>query len=444
MTRIYNYNKSNLYFLLLCVCHSYLTNHCNVFVLSSDLYFTPLKLTVEEEIYFNDDNDGRHASDDGDGGDATDDDDGDDESDGDDDEEESAGKDDDVVDANDDDADSSTNRVLFKPKDMNLLMEPHLCKMFFATGLYFVEGQSDKKILSLVRRHMLFQARKIHENSVDPFELRDAWNTLQMDSWDVLSLGGCGLAVKAYKAAKVLKIPCAVVLDEDANTVKCGTKVQPITRDNWEKSRLFRDLKAVKSSFHEASGLLAEIQEAFESSTPDEMSKKVRERLQKNGFWIWNGDLEGVIFDNNDVREKVKKMGEFVNLVLPNDPHQLKSGRRALSQKAALDNFEVKIHIPLEELGDKLQEELSACRDARTNAENSTLPVTEKLQQLVQEFGKFKQKAAQHDKFCSKGTTRSVEDGKTTEEVSMFENAFWKRIKKQLHDRGAWMNVRDK
>ena len=340
---------------------------------------------------------------------------------------------------------------------MNMLMGPDMRKAFFATGLYFVEGETDKKVLNSLRYYMLEHARDIRDGSSNICDLCEAQKILEMDSWDILALGGCGNAVKAYKAAKALMIPCAVILDEDTITVKHGKRLEPFTQTNWEKSNLFRELKANERSLDVASKILCKLKSAFEDSEQEEMHEKARQILEEYGFWIWNGDLEGIIFDNKDARQHIMKLHEFISVVLPNElASQLQVGSRAIMPlEAALDNFDHKLRDPLELLLDELQNELAASRDAKRDAysEDSTFPVTEKLQGVLERIGKFKQTAINYDRFCKKGTKRKLDSGeplkkkfaKSSEEDSSLvqtrEKAFWKRVKEQLHDHGGWMKV---
>ena len=388
---------------------------------------------------------------------------------------------------------------------MTMLMGPDMRKAFFATGLYFVEGETDKKVLNSLRYYMLEYARVIRESSINFLELSEALEILEMDSWDILALGGCGNAVKAYKAAKALMIPCAVILDEDTITVKHGKRLEPFTQTNWEKSNLYRALKVNKGSLNDACEILRELKSAFEETKQDEIQKRAHQILEEHGFWIWEGDIEGIIFDDKNAREHFRELDEFMNLVLPDEiAGQVQDGSRApMPLQAALENFDQNLRDPLEVLLDELQVELSASRDAMRDAcsEGWTTPVTVKLQDVLGRIGKLKQTAINHDQYCKKGTNRKPVSRESSEETSSLDpvseklseetssldpvsekwseetssrepaseksseetssrdpvseksseetsslepnrdKAFWNRVKKELHDHGGWMKV---
>ena len=321
-----------------------------------------------------------------------------------------------------------------------MLMGTDMRKMFFATGLYLVEGESDKRVLSALRHSMLEHASKIRRESSDLRELLQALKILEMDRWDILVLGGCGNALKAYMAAAELKIPCAVVLDGDAITVKHGTKLEPFTLENWNKSKLCKEMKKLHSSF--ACNIVKEFEKLFVAhDTQAKKEQEARNILKKHGFWVWNGELETVVFDDKQGQKKIKEIESFFDFLSEQfsfSHPRIPKGRFPMPVPTALEDFEKQIGKPLTVLIEKLPEELDAARVSRRK--DSTKRVTDSLKSVLAEAGKLKQRATQHDDFCVKGTKESTSEGGFVDEGKL-EEAFWRKVKTKFHDEGGWTKI---
>ena len=303
---------------------------------------------------------------------------------------------------------TSPRQVTFTQQTMTMLMRPDMRKMFFATGLYFVEGETDKRVLSAVRHCMMEDAGGTINTSKDAGELLQATKVLEMDRWDILALGGCSEAVKAYKAATELKIPFAIVLDLDAITVKNGKRIEPFNSANWKKSKLHKQLDKEQHSLPEAGTLLKDIEEVLKEDIQDEtLLKKAQEAFQKHGFWIWAGDLEAVLCDNPDARIELQRMKSFMEAIGGKHPFSLPPGdRKLMPAKEALNNFDEKVVGPLRGLMDDLDAELSAARNKII--ESPAQPVTENLKGVIAQISQKKQILSQHDNFVKKGTKRKA------------------------------------
>ena len=220
-------------------------------------------------------------------------------------------------------------QVTLTKESMAMLMRPEMRKMFFATGLYFVEGETDKRVLSALRHCMMEDAGVTKETSDDLHDFAEAMKVQKMDQWDILALGGCAEALRAYNAAKDLKIPCAVVLDFDVITVKDGKKIKPFNSDNLKKSRLYKQLEKGKKtgSLPVAETVLDEVEEVLSKGTlppagtslsdfeDKELLENILKVFQKYGFWIWEGDLETTLCDNSEARQKFMEIKDFFEAI---------------------------------------------------------------------------------------------------------------------------------
>ena len=372
---------------------------------------------------------------------------------------------------------NSPQDVSLRKEIIAMLMHPDMCKMFFASGLFFVEGETDKIVLSAVRHHLLKNARDIIERSVDAPELAQAMEILEMDQWDILALGGCAEALKAYKAAAELRVPCTIVLDLDTITVKRGKRFEPFNSDTWKKSRLYKELtkEMQRNSLEVAATLLDKIDSVFEEGiTQEDTQHATRKILQEHGMWIWEGDLESAVCDNPAVRrELMEALGEdFSSLSV--------SCQGQMLEKDVLIDYEKRIVTPLLSLVDTLHAELDAAYFRRL--ENPLHGVTEDLQHIIGEISKYKQRLKQYDRFYQKVTklradqnpndvspskkfvpcplqqdqpTEDAEamiledfepltdEGSTSSQSNISEEhtVLWNRIKRKLHNEGGWKKL---
>ena len=337
---------------------------------------------------------------------------------------------------------------------ITMLMRPDMRKMFFATGLYLVEGQADKRVLSAMRHVLMEDAGAVLEKSRDPRELNQAMKVQEMDRWDILELGGCGDAVKAYKAAASLKIPCAVVLDFDTMTVKHGTEVQEFNRAGWEKSTLYKALKSVEES------LLEQVENIFSEGKEDsKISERARKVMRKHGFFIWEIDLEAAIC-SPQTRKNLLETENFLEIVGVQRPRPSShDSRKTMSIDAAQENYDRRVLAVFRPLINNLVAELEvAWKKIASEGESlvPVTPVTDRVKEVIEEISKKKQVLSQHDKFVEKGTQRAGGAGKegeacgsteqpcvqrsrekTDEEREQaWQSFFWKQIKQKLHDDG--------
>ena len=322
---------------------------------------------------------------------------------------------------------TSPRQVIFTQEIITMLMRPDMHKMFFATGLYFVEGETDKRVLSAVRHCMMEEANEIMKTNKSVRHLLRAKEVLEMDRWDILALGGCSEAVKAYKAATELKIPCAIVLDLDAITVKNGKRVGPFNSANWKKSKLYKQLWKEQQSLPEAETLLNDVEEVLKEDIQGEaLLMKAREAFKKHGFWIWKGDLETAICDNPEARTKFERMKTFLEAIDGKLPFSSSpDDRQPMQAKEVLNNFDEKVMGPLHCLMSELDAELSSTRDKII--ESPTESVTQHFEDLINRIKQMKQIMTQHDKFVEKGTK-----GKRAQDApKLFDDNQVKRTKKK-------------
>ena len=372
---------------------------------------------------------------------------------------------------------TSSQDVTLRKEIIAMLMQPDMRKMFFASGVYFVEGETDKVVLSAVRHHLLKNARDIKEKSVDARELLQAMEVLEMDQWDILALGGCAEALKAYKASAELRIPCAIVLDLDTITVKHGRRVEPFNSNTWKKSRLCKELtkERRRNSLEVAATLLEKIDSVFEDGVREKALHETRKILKEHGIWIWEGDLESAVCDNQAAREELLKTECFMEALGEDFSSLSVSCRGKMPEKDALANYEERIMTPLLPLADDFRAELDAAHCRRR--ENPSQCVTENLQEIIGSINKYKQRLKQHDEFCQRGTKRragwkpsgvstskkpasdpsqqvqttqdaepmDVEDTESPAESTSHQpsssehnKVLRDRIKRKLHDRGGW------
>ena len=313
-------------------------------------------------------------------------------------------------------------QVTFAQETLTMLMRPDMRKMFFATGLYLVEGETDKRVFSAVRHHMMEEARERRENMTSQSQ---AVTVAEMDRWDILPLQGCAEAIKALKAAKDLKIPCAVVLDRDVLTAAANQKAEPFSMENWKKSRLHKLLSAERGSFDVVKDLLGEMEDTFENEPC-----AARGVFQKHGFWIWEeGDLEAAICDDRAARPKLLKIEGFVRDLEVNEHKIRECLEQMKSQEAAQSNFREKVIPEVSKRLENIQAKLSAVPDMI--AQTPTELVTGELQQLIRQLGSPLQ---DHDeKFQKEDTTLTTSTAD--------QSAFWEGIKKKLHKPG-WKRMR--
>ena len=230
---------------------------------------------------------------------------------------------------------AESSQVTLSKEIVTMLMQPDMRKMFFATGLYLVEGKTDKRVLSALRYYMMEEAKKTMEESKDLHDLQRAHKVLEMDQWDMLAINGCAEAVKAYHAAKDLKIPCAVVLDFDVISYNKNKRLMPFNSYNCKKSMLYQKLGLKKDSLPDAKTVLEEVDKALGEGTPPqgtswddfedkELLKNTLKVFEEHGFWIWEGgDLETTICDTSGARSellKIKDLFEAIDKSVPPTP----------------------------------------------------------------------------------------------------------------------------
>ena len=363
---------------------------------------------------------------------------------------------------------SSEHSVHLSQTIITMLMRPDMRKMFFATGLYLVEGPADKRVLSAMRHVLMEDAGKVLEKSKDPRELNQAMKVQEMDRWDILELGGCGDAVKAYKAAASLKIPCAVVLDFDAMTVKHGTTVQAFNRANWEKSRLYKALTSEQESFPLAGTLLEEVEKiSSQENTDDKISERACQVMDKYGFFIWEIDLEAAIF-SPQTRKNILETENFLDIVgVQRHCASSHDRRKPMSIDVAQENYDLKVLAVYRPMIGDLVSELEGAREKIAEGESPVpvTPVTDKVLKVITLINQTKQVLSQYDKFVEKGTkrtegarqsrtgaehgassatqqvdTKEDQTAETDEERERREDFFWYQIKQKLHD-GGWARM---
>ena len=217
-----------------------------------------------------------------------------------------------------------SSRITVSQNTISMLMKSDMRKMFFATGVYFVEGISDQRVLTAFRDILLEKARVALEESENVGELYEVIQIQRMDRWDIIPLGGCANAIKAYRAAEALRIPCAFILDFDAVTSKEDGEIMPFTEAHWKKSTIFKELECLKkalpsstlpqdeSSFGGADQELARIlddvdEQIFGQKCPEAGRPEiVRELFKNHRIFIWKTDLEGAIFSSEAAAKKIQ------------------------------------------------------------------------------------------------------------------------------------------
>ena len=215
------------------------------------------------------------------------------------------------------------SRMTLSQNTISMLMKSDMRKMFFATGVYFVEGISDQRVLTAFRHILLEKARVVLRESENVGELYEALQIQRMDRWDIIPLHGCGNAIKAYRAAEALRIPCAFILDFDAVTSKEDGEILAFTKA-WKRSTIFKELECLKKALpsstlaqdessstkfdEELARILDEVDEQIfkQNVSEEEGAKKIRELLKNHRIFVWKTDLEGAILSNEAAAEKLQ------------------------------------------------------------------------------------------------------------------------------------------
>ena len=215
--------------------------------------------------------------------------------------------------------------------------------------------------------------------------------------------------MKAYRASAKLKIPCALVLDADAISVKAGSRVLPVNSRTWENSKLGKALKNQSQSLEIAGTLLEKINAVFTSESGQRtVEDEIRKILREDGIWVWKGDLESEICDNH--RGKLEGMEDLLEALgeLRLTEARPTSSRGKVSVGEALHNYDDKVLVPLDSLMEEMRAKLDSARDQILM--DPSQRVTKELQALIGRFKAFKQPLEQHDNFCEKGSKRPAEE----------------------------------
>lgn len=320
---------------------------------------------------------------------------------------------------------SKKKRVLHKfeldPVMIDFLMKGEMRRLFFSSGVVFVEGDSDTRIIQALKSVELDKSKEIKEDQNTTLrQWYDAYTTSQMDHWDIIPIGGCKNWLKAYTAANSLKIPFVVVLDADVLNQKYDTKICAITNESWSQSTLAKDVERGKyDDEHPLSKMCKEVDDELDKRQSNP-SERVRKVIKKYNLWVWSdGSVEDLLFKDKDTQDALAKNELFIeameelNLPLPN--------RSTSSQKPSEGR-------PVEDAVKKICNEF--VKEMDVDCKKLTEAADPVLFVKMKPFQKIIGRLTQNMRPYVKQSARK-EDEETTQR-------YWDTIKNKLHNQGKW------
>ena len=338
---------------------------------------------------------------------------------------------------------------------IDFLMGMEMRRLFFSSGVVFVEGDTDRRIIQALRAVKL---EKVDIALQDPNLSIRLWNEAhketQMDRWDIIPISGSANWLKAYAAAENLKIPFITVLDADVFNKKRGSKILPITSEYWEQSRLRNTISKSKyASDHPLKKMVEKVDDFLKKHVKRTGDKEiqVRKEMERCNLWVWNeGDLEDLFFMDERVTEKLAKNEQFMKTMEElqlYSPHQTTSERSEMSALSTLENFKQNCYsVFLAKVQDIQTEFDKTMKKLEDDPQNTDLVTSLSKSSALETFaGQVKQKLQNHVKFVEKGTKleKQADKGETNvmQHLKAVDLYFWQRVKTNLHDKGNWKRI---
>ncbi len=158
-----------------------------------------------------------------------------------------------------------------KQKYRNFLLDPDLADLFFSTGVIFVEGLHDERLLIALKSSL---ERRLIQDSLDFLED----NTLI--KWDIIRISGKDNSSKALNIVKFFEIPFVLLCDFDA--------FKP-NKENIAESRIGKILTHILDIDLKGSIL------DNNKSKLNELNSEIRKFVRIQKIFSWEKDLEFMI-----------------------------------------------------------------------------------------------------------------------------------------------------
>ena len=329
---------------------------------------------------------------------------------------------------------------------IDFLMGMEMRRLFFSSGAVFVEGDTDRRIIQALRA---VELEKVDGALKDPNLSIRLWNEAhketQMDRWDIIPISGSANWLKAYTAAEDLKIPFITLLDADVVNKKRGSKILPITSEDWKQSRLRNAVSKSKyPTDHPLKKMVEKVDKLVDVKSTGDKEIQVRKEMERCSLWVWNNsDLEDLFFMDVRVREKLFENEQFKKtmedqLFFPHEPTSVRSEMSALFVE---ENFQKKCYFffcaQVEDLKEEYEKTMEKLKEDPQNTE-----IVTSLSDLLKPFsGRVKQNLCDHVKFVEKGTKEVADEGEVVLTSEAAQEQFWKRVKTTLHDKGCWKRI---
>ena len=308
---------------------------------------------------------------------------------------------------------------------IEFLMGVEMRRLFFSSGVVFVEGDSDRRVIQALKSVTLRRANALLEdNSSSIKDWYEAHKETQMDSWDVIPVQGCGDWLKAYSSAESLGIPFLILLDGDVLNEKRGSVDVAMRFETWLKSRVRRN---VCNSDIDTDHPLKKVVQTIDKLTNDVETQGcrgslVRNKLKERHLWVLKGNLEDQFFKNDRVREKFLQNRNF---------------------QQTMEDLQVR--SPLQQRPNPSLTTLSSCCD---NFQKSFDSLKEEFLELVSGPGHANRVSVFADRLINNANeverklrnyVKSIERP-TKEDSSENREQYWFEVGKKLHGKG-WKRV---
>ena len=326
---------------------------------------------------------------------------------------------------------SKKKRVVHKfeldPVMIDFLMKGEMRRLFFSSGVVFVEGDSDRRIIEALKSVELDKLKEIKEDqNTTLLQWYDAYTTSQMDHWDIIPIDGCKNWLKAYTAASSLKIPFVVVLDADVLNKTYDDKICAITNGSWSQSTL---AKLVKKSKYDDEHPLRKMCKEVDGELDKKQSnpiERAREVIKKYNLWVWSvGNLEDLFFKDKETQDALLKNELFIKAM-----EKLEVGLPGPSTSKQKQSSEARSMEDVKKICTEFQTEMNEqCVKLIQAAESlnfgfftsfvNTKPLNGIVGELIQNVRPYaKQSAMKEDKETNQ--------------------TYWEMVKNKLHNQGKW------
>lgn len=259
--------------------------------------------------------------------------------------------------------------------------------------------------------------------------------------------------MKAYTAAEDLKIPFITLLDADVVNKKRGSKILPITSEDWKQSRLRNAVSKSKyPTDHPLKKMVEKVDKLVDVKNTGDKEIQVRKEMERCSLWVWNNsDLEDLFFMDLRVREKLLENEQFMKTMEDFQfffPHQPTLGRSEMSALSTEQNFHQNcfsfFFAQVEDLKKEFEKTMEKLKE---DPKNTKIVTSLSESDCLKSFsGQLKQKLRNHVKFVEKGTKSEKEvadkgEVDLTKDLDASQEQVWQRVKTTLHDKGCWKRI---